>query len=112
MTLTADRPAKVRQTIDEADLPYTVLSDAKLEAASAFGIAYKLDDAMFDRLVDFGIDIEDASGETHRALPVPAVFVITDRLIRFQHVDPNYKMRLHPDVLMAAARAAGQVETR
>jgi len=37
------------------------------------------------------------------------VFLIgTNGQILFQHVDPNFKVRLHPEVLLAAARASIQ----
>ncbi len=55
----------------------------------------------------FGIDLEEASGETHHLLPVPSVFLVSEQgRIVFEHVDPNYKVRVDPDVLLAAAEAA------
>jgi hypothetical protein len=39
-------------------------------------------------------------------LPAPSTFIIgTDGIINFQYTNPDYKVRLHPDVLLAAARA-------
>ena len=50
--------------------------------------------------------LEGSSGETHHVLPAPATFIIgTDGIIQFQYTNPDYKVRLHPDVLLAAARA-------
>ena len=51
------------------------------------------------------MDIEEASGEKHHILPVPTIYLIdTSGVIQFQYSNPNYKVRLHPDVLLAAAR--------
>jgi hypothetical protein len=42
-----------------------------------------------------------------RWLPVPAVYVISrDGLVKFVHTDPDYKARLAPAEVLAAARAA------
>ena len=46
------------------------------------------------------------SGETHAQLPVPAVFVVvSDNTIKFEYADPSFKVRLEPDVILAAAEA-------
>ncbi len=87
---------------------YVLLSDNDLVAARAFGVAYHLDDETFSKYVnDYGHDLEGASGRTHHMLPVPATFVIDRKgVIQFAYVNPDYRVRLHPDVLVAAARAA------
>ena len=57
-------------------------------------------------LGDFGIDLGEFSGQDHRNLPVPAVFIVsTDGIIQFQYVNPDYKVRLKADTLIAAARS-------
>lgn len=105
--LSADRYQKLAGYLEEKDLNYTVLSDSKLEVARKFGIAYHVHDELFQRYMDYGHDLEDASGENHHLLPVPATFIVaTDGIIHFQYANPNYKVRLDPDVLLAAARAA------
>lgn len=61
---------------------------------------------MVEQYKGYGINLEEAAGEAHHLLPVPAVFVITEGIIRFQYANPDYKVRLQPDVLLAAATAA------
>jgi peroxiredoxin len=52
------------------------------------------------------MDIQKGSGQKHHILPVPAAFIIgTDGLIKFEYINPNYKMRIKADVLLAAAKA-------
>lgn len=73
--------------------------------AQAFGVAYTLDDPTMQQLKKYGIDVEEASGEKHHRLPVPAVFLVsTDGLIRFQYVNPDYRVRLDPELLLSAAK--------
>ncbi len=105
LAISPDRPAKLRETINKHKLGFQLLSDSRMSAARAFRIAYKVDDATLKQLRDSGIDLEEASGEKHHQLPVPAVFLVgTDGLIHFEYVNPDYRVRLHPDLLAAAAR--------
>lgn len=105
LAISPDRPAKLRETIEKHKLGFQLLSDSPMRAARAFGIAYKVDDATLKQLRDSGIDLEEASGEKHHQLPVPAVFLVgTDSLIQFEYVNADYRVRLHPDLLVAAAK--------
>ena len=66
-----------------------------------------MDDKTIERYKGYHIDLEESSGEKHHQLPVPSAFVVgTDGVIRFTYVNPDYKVRVDPDVLLAAARAA------
>lgn len=88
-----------------------LLSDRNASVAQNFGVAYRVDDGTLKQLQQYGIDIEAASGEKHRLLPVPAVFLITsDGEIRFQYVHPDYKIRLDPELLLAAAKIIAKPE--
>jgi len=105
--LSPDSPAKLTEAIEASDEQnnYTLLSDASMEISKAFGIAFKLDDETIDRYKNYGIDLEQSSGYDHHLLPAPAVFIVdTDGLIKFQYVNPDYKVRLSPEVLLAAAK--------
>ena len=104
--ISIDKPEVLVESLDEPDLGYTLLSDSKLHATRAFGIAYTLDEDTRLRYLTYDIDIDAASGETHHVLPVPSIFLIgSDGVISFQYSNTNYKVRLHPSVLLAAARA-------
>lgn len=99
-----DRPEKLRESIEKHKLGFRLLSDAQMVGAQAFGVAYTLDEPTMKQLKQYGIDVEEASGEKHHQLPVPAVFLVsTDGLIRFQYVNPDYRVRLDPALLLSAA---------
>jgi len=107
--ISPDRPEKIREAMEKTDFEYTLLSDSKLAAAQALGIAFRLDDEMAKLFKRYDIDLAEASGETHRMLPVPSVFVLDkEATIHFQYVNPNYKVRIAPSVLLAAAKSALQ----
>jgi len=107
IAISPDRPERLRHTAKKLGIEYMLLSDSQVEAASAFGVAFKLDEQLVSSYKRQGLDIEAASGQTHHILPVPAVFV-TDAgsRITFSYVNPDYKQRVDPEVLLAAARAA------
>ena len=104
--ISVDKPELLYESLEQPDIGYRVLSDAGLDATRAFGIAYQVPDELVQKYLTYDIDLEAASGETHHVLPVPSTYSIgADGVIRFQYTHVDYKVRLHPDVLLAAARA-------
>ncbi len=105
--ISPDQPARVRETTAKHKISFTLLSDSQMTASRAFRIAYKVDDVTLKLLVENGIDLEGASGEKHHELPVPALFLVaTNGVIQFEYINPDYSVRAHPDVLLAAARVS------
>jgi peroxiredoxin len=109
--LSGDRPELLYQSLsretreDIAGLNYTILSDADAQAAIALGIAFKASQQTIDRRHEKEQDIGDSSMLRHGVLPVPAVFAIgTDGVIAYTFADPNYKVRLPSDELMAVVK--------
>jgi len=83
-----------------------LLADSEMQAARAFGIAFKLDDKTQKVYRGYGIDLPERSGTGHWELPVPAVFLVgTDGVIDFQYVNPDYRQRLSAEVVLAAAKS-------
>lgn len=107
IAISPDRPSELAKSTDAGHLSYTLLSDSNVEAASAFGLVFTVDDATIEKYQKYNIDLEAASGESHHMLPVPAVFIVgTDGLIDFAHANEDYKKRIEADVLLNAAKAA------
>jgi peroxiredoxin len=107
VALSPDRPEKIRAKPEQQKLNYRLLSDSAMEASKALGIAHQLDADTVVKYKGYGIDLEASSGEKHHLLPHPAVFVVgADGLIRFAHVGTDYKVRLEPEKILAAARDA------
>lgn len=103
--ISADKPGKIRESRAKIEPGYELLSDATMEGARAFGIAFAVPLAYRTKLKGFGMDIEEASGQVHHILPVPAVFLIdTAGVIRFAYANPDYKVRLDNEALLAAAK--------
>ncbi|WP_419149586.1 peroxiredoxin-like family protein [Pseudoalteromonas 'SMAR'] len=98
--------ALAKSTIESPN--YQLLSDDKMELSQALGLAYFLEDKTADMYRNkLGVNFVDLDGNSRVALPVPAVFVIDQQgLIQFQYANPNYKVRLDEQVLLAAVKAA------
>ena len=104
--ISIDRPEILYESLMDPDSPYTIWSDSKLSATRAFGLAFRMPDEAVEMYKQYGVDLEATSGEDHHVLPAPATFLIgIDGIIRFQYTNPDYSVRLHPEVLLAAARA-------
>ncbi len=72
----------------------------------AFGLTFKVDDKTLERYKKSGNSLSEASGVDNPVLPVPAVFVVgTDGTILFEQVNPNHKVRLTPQMLLAILKA-------
>lgn len=100
IAISPDKPEELADTSDKEQLAYTLLSDSDAAAIQAFGLAFRAAPAQFKTL-------EQYSGATHHAIPIPAVYIIgTDGAIRFAHHDPDYKVRMNPSEVLEKAKAA------
>lgn len=106
IAISPDQPKFLKESLQDQDLGYTLLSDSDMEASKAFGIAFKVDDETIERYKNNGLDLAERSGYDHYLLPAPAVFLVNPGgLVTFQYVNPDYKTRIKSEVLLAAAEA-------
>ena len=100
--------SRMKETKVKYNLKAHLLSDSQMTAARAFRIAYEVDQETLADLKSHGVDLEAASGQKHHQLPVPSVYVVdTSGRIQFAYVNPDYTVRLHPQLLLAALRTLG-----
>ncbi len=86
-------------------LTFTVLSDPENGLALACGLMFRMPDAMQDIYRLSGIDMTQLHGNSTWTLPVPAGFVVdTQGIVRFAHVDPDYRRRLEPEAALTVLR--------
>ena len=108
MAISPDRPELLAETKNKHKLDYRLYSDSGCNAARALGLAFTIDDSRLKKLKSYGIDLLWASGQKQAELPVPAVYLVgADGAVLFQYANPDYKIRLDGDVLLAAATAYG-----
>jgi len=86
-----------------ADVP--VLCDVDHGGALACGLAIYVGDEIRQRYIDYGLDLMALYGSDAGLLPIPATFVL-DRagIVRFAHVDPDFRLRPDPADLVSVVR--------
>lgn len=100
LAISPDKPEELAKTRESDQLTYTLLSDADATAIRAFGLAYQAPAAQFKLL-------EQYSGATHHALPESAVYILgTDGIIKFVHLDPDFRVRMTPSEVLEQAKVA------
>ena len=107
VAITPETPDNALTTQEKNEIAFDVLSDDGNRVASAFGLTFRLPDAVNDIYKGFGIDLEASNGEASQTLPVPATFVIDKggKVLR-AFVDADYTQRLEPDEVIAALKEA------
>lgn len=102
VAISVDRSEKAAETTESYDIPYPVLSDPDLTVHEAFSVTYEADDEEVERLAEFGMDIEEASGRDHQSYAIPGVFIIDrEGTVRWAHANPDYQIRPSPQQLLA-----------
>ena len=108
--ISPDKPKMLIESLKDKelkeDIGYTLLSDPSMQVSQDFGIAFKVDDETVEKYKKWNIDLEKASGYDHHYLPVPATYLVSEKgVIQFQYSNPNYAVRLDPELLVAAAKS-------
>ena len=103
IAISPDKSEKLKETVEKNKLKYTLLSDQQLDAMQQFGIAYKVDEKTQERYKNYGIQLS-ANAQGEYLLPVPTVMILDKSgKILFEYINPNYKERLDPNLLLCAA---------
>lgn len=104
LAIGTDQPSELKGMVTELKLPYTLLSDSKMEMGRKFGLVYKLVSSYYKAV---GKLLHDSTGQDNPWLPVPAAYIVdTKGVIRFAYVNPEFRVRANPIDLLDAAKAA------
>jgi peroxiredoxin len=91
----------------DANAPFPVLTDMDNGYAMSLGLAIYVGDEMKHMMVSSGWDPSVSQGTDNWMLPIPATFVVgTDGIVRARFVDPDYRVRMAIDDMLAALRSA------
>ncbi len=108
VAISPDPPERLATQAMDDKFDVLRLSDASLSAIRQFGLAYFVPQATANKYVDkLGAKLMTLNGTERVVLPIPAAFIVdTSGLIRFQYANPNYKVRVEPQLLYYAAKIA------
>ncbi len=91
----------------DAQVPFPILADIDNGYAMSLGLAIWVGDQMKDMMTSSGWDPAVSQGTDNWVLPIPATFVVdSDGIITSRFVDPDYRMRMAIDDMIAALRSA------
>lgn len=101
LAVSTDSPENLTKTLTKDKLSYTLLSDADLNAAKRFGIAFK-----GPKSYDGFLPAASGGKNVDKLLPVPSVFILDKKgKILFEYINPDITQRLSAPLLKAAAAA-------
>jgi len=90
--------------VKKSSIPFPIYSDSSVQVARQFGLAFTVDNETVEKYKGFGIDLEKASGQSHHALPIPAIYIVNQEgVITFAHSNPDYRQRLDAKKLVTTA---------
>ena len=99
--ISAESSDLANTTTHKNALSYPILTDVNAQLMKAIGFVFELDEATKKEYLNFGIDLTKNHGNDRFELPVPAVYVINQKMeIQFVHLEEDYATRLEPTVLL------------
>jgi peroxiredoxin len=91
----------------DAKAPFPVLTDTDNGYAMTLGLAIYVGDELKRMMISSGWDPSVSQGTENWMLPIPATFIIgTDGIVCARFVDPDYRMRMTVEDMLAALRSA------
>jgi peroxiredoxin len=91
----------------DAKAPFPVLTDMDNGYAMSLGLAIYVGDELKHMMLSSGWDPSVSQGTDNWMLPIPATFIVgTDGIVRARFVDPDYRVRMAIEDMLAALRSA------
>ena len=91
----------------DAKAPFPVLTDMDNGYAATLGLAIYVGDELKHMMVSSGWDPSVSQGTDDWMLPIPATFIVgTDGIVHARFVDPDFRMRMAIEDMLAALRSA------
>ncbi|MFT5838816.1 MAG: peroxiredoxin [Flavobacteriales bacterium] len=106
LAISPETPAQLQEQKLQTKFTVKLLADPDLEAISGFGVGFYVPDkkrTTYKSKWDINLTSEQSSGKA--VLPAPAVFILDTRgKVKFSYVNPDFKIRLSPELLYQAAK--------
>lgn len=106
--ISTDSSDDLQKSVEKHTLTYQLVSDYHSKVSQAFGLAFfasqKVTDRYLAKLKLTNPLQKNAQGVSRLILPAPAIYLIDEKgLVQFNYVNPNFKVRLHEELLLKAA---------
>lgn len=102
VAISVENPDRSLAIAKKNELEFTVLSDPNLNVARMFHIVYQLPDATNEKYKKGGLDLAKYNSTEKPELPISATYIVDKKgKIVFAYIEPDYKKRAEPSVLLA-----------
>ena len=106
LAISPELPDTSLSLTEKHDLDFEVLSDINNAYAQKLGLVFKVDDELLGVYKKFGIDWDEAQGNTNKELPIPATFVIDiDGSVLLASINTDYTKRIEPSEVLKVLTA-------
>jgi peroxiredoxin len=106
VVITPEREVFTARLKHRSHAGFPILSDMDNGYALSVGLAISVGEEMRDLMSKRGRDLATYQGNDAWLLPIPATFVLDrDGIVRWRHVDADYRRRAAVEDLLAAVRA-------
>ena len=107
--ISTDSAEKLQDSVRKNSLSYELYSDFNSKVSQAFGLAFFTSaktTKRYMKMMNLPNPLQkNAAGEERLVLPAPAVYIIDAKgIVQFSYVNPNFRVRLHEDLLLKAAQ--------
>lgn len=106
LAISPESPARLQEQKLETEFAVQLLSDDSLAAIKQFGIGFYMPEDLEKRYESqIKTNLTNDKEDGRAVLPAPAVFIADKKgLIKFNYVNPNFRVRLAPELMVEAAK--------
>lgn len=96
------------ELVNKHNLKFDVLYDEDNQYARSLDLVHGFPDDLKDVYGKFGINLDDANGNSKWELAIPSRFVVDESgVVRNAHVDPDYTARPEPSLTLQQVKSLG-----
>ena len=105
VAITPELAKYVKKTVKKTSASFRIISDSNHKIMDEWRVSFMLDETMYSRYKNFGINVDRASGNKDRVLPVPATYIIgKDGTIEVVHFNKDYTERMPVEDILSALK--------
>ena len=94
-----DGSSEIQKTYE---IPFPVLSDTELAALTEFNVRLDIGPEDYERMQEYGIDLEDWSGKQHHVIAQSSAFIVDQAgIVKWAHVSSDFKVRPSNEQLLS-----------
>ncbi|MBS2210476.1 AhpC/TSA family protein [Carboxylicivirga mesophila] len=95
IAVTPENQEAIEETMTKTGAKFSIIYDKHHQIMDAWDVTFNLSKSKHVAYQAAGININHASGNNDRALPVPATYIISSEgIVTHRHFDKNYKQRM------------------